>query len=614
MRTDHSWFSDRASTIWKARPGRSFLVVTPHGCNETSASSIVKAWCQTHFTPPSPYINCETVYITIVSDDLTDSRHFAKRLASAIQRACDTKIEFDKETYTTDIVLDAIEAALACGKYPVMLVTRFHAFAQIKDGGMNSVLSQLRTLEMDGKLTTITFSPMTYNSIRRTMDGSHAFLNSVYGDAHDEASISPISRAEFTTAADSFGIPQSSANEAFSLGGGPDSIFEALIDGLISGTNDLVAHCVKRCDVAIGEFLSKTLDNRELFDGQLLGGLCIGRLELHEEAAILTNSGRDFLSKRSKGGALVCSSPVLSRWILSKRAGTWGAYGACIQALREDDWRTATEAADALPKVSSRLEAFRQVARLHAALVVDVDRPFFGIDWAQAWSALSKIDVAQPEFVGLKEMMLDLKRWFSAVRCLGADRMQADKIALASTSSDVRNAMQFLTRRFVTEISARGEGSHLLGLINVPEMILQAISVGVLDIDFSNAPEEFEQADYQQFFCGAGEFQFPKPGTKIALGSLIVIVPCLLQRKGLLPGGSLTNSKAIVKLQGRLIDRVRNPASHTLVDFAVSDLKLLRDVCIDWTSQWISIDRDEVLHRSRDFPSVKYLESILCPD
>ena len=48
-----------------------------------------------------------------------------------------------------------MEAAIEAGAYPILMIERFHAFANIRDGGMASMLSRLRSIESDGQMTTL---------------------------------------------------------------------------------------------------------------------------------------------------------------------------------------------------------------------------------------------------------------------------------------------------------------------------------------------------------------------------------------------------------------------------------------------------------------------------
>ncbi|MFL3624173.1 hypothetical protein ABFU27_00670 [Xanthomonas campestris pv. raphani] len=334
MRLGCDWFVRRASKIWSVQHGRSFLVLVPQGCNDEAAAKLVNSWCLENFRPPVAFFDHQPLWISIVSDSQLTSHQVATRIARQINRQCGDDLGTDLDDYPSNIIQGAVDAALSHKRYPILFVRRFHAFASIQDGGMSSVLSQLRSLEMEGCLTTIAFSPMTYAAIRKSVDGSQAFLNSVYGDAHDLAVADPVSRAEFVSYAMSLGVVEQAAQRLFLYGGGPDKVFESLAHALVINEPDPVSYSVNQCSDVIEAFFERTLSEAGASMGSLLSALSVGKLDMSEEAFLKSNPMHNFFAKTDGVGRLVCNAAILTRWIWSNRAGRWSGYAGCLSFLR----------------------------------------------------------------------------------------------------------------------------------------------------------------------------------------------------------------------------------------------------------------------------------------
>ncbi|WP_421575412.1 hypothetical protein [Stenotrophomonas maltophilia] len=614
MRLSCEWFSEKAAKVWAVHKGRSFLVLVPQGCNDESVLRLVETWCMREFQCPSPFIGCQPLSMSLVSDSQLSSHQVAVRIAAQVMRQSGGEINTQSNYYPTDIIQEAIDVALSRNRYPLLFIRRFHAFANIQDGGMSSVLSQLRSLELEGKLTTIAFSPMTYSAIRKSMQGSQAFLNSVYGDAHEQVVIQPISRAEFVSFAIARGVKNHLAQRYFPLGGGPDKVFDSLVNALTL-EEDPLSYSLSHCSETIEAFFERTLCEAGPSRDKLLGSLSTGSLTIPEEAFLKGNPMMGFFATEGMDGRLSCSAKVLSRWIVSSRPGDLGGYATCLSMLRVGEWRSALQIASGISRQDGRQAAFLALVKMVGASSVDLDSPFFGINWDELSKACSDARLAAPHIPGQHKQWVDMVcRWSEIIKTVhGSSRLESDALTLKASDQETRLLLLFLIRRYVREVTRRGYGVEIDDLMNVPEVILQALSVGQCGIDFSSAPELPEDCDFQEYFSGLGQFRRPALGAKLTLANLIVIVPAMLRWRGLLKGSPLTDPIKIRSLQGSLVEHVRNRTSHALVELTVADRQLLAEVCLTWTEAWSSMESkcEGDWGAGVECPTVDDLEAIL---
>lgn len=202
------------------------------------------------------------------------------------------------------------------GAYPIIIIERFHSFAHIADDAMLSMLSCMRSLEHSRSLTTIALSPVDYDVIRREISAALPFVNSAYGDNHDRVVMAPLSNDEFLREALSRGVNANDADALFKLGGGPDCIYEALIDESISGFLNIENRCADRVDVKVQRFLSYAIGSGSEYAALLM------RLasESLEEADV------EFLARRPQ-----CS------FILDRAHNRLRVKGAIIRIVIERD-------------------------------------------------------------------------------------------------------------------------------------------------------------------------------------------------------------------------------------------------------------------------------------
>lgn len=598
MRQSCDWFVQRATVVWKAKRGRSMLVIVPQGCNESDAARLIRNWIKSNFIPPGEFTNRDIICIDLVADILRSCEHFANFFAGKIEQKLHITIDRQSYDYPTDVLQNAVEAALREGVYPLLIIERFHAFAKIRDGGMASILSLLRTLECEGHLTTLAFSPMNYDAIRREMDSEQPFLNSVYGDAHDEVVMKPLERNDFVTEAERRGVDSSTAYKLFNLGGGPDAIFNALLDMSTQDFSTIVELCADRVGVTIDCFLSRAFPELP-DDDPLIGNLGVGRLSAAQTALLLAHPLSEFLCKRNKYGNIVCSSPIIARRILGNGSPLWSQYERCVAAIEIDDYTAAAKTVEFLNDQDPRLVAFRGLVMLRAALNVIPNRGLLGIDWpaaARAMKILRSIDQA---------ILKDFMAWLSVVeeaidiviRSDDGHRLQIDKLTRNASDKAVRLVLLFMMDGLVQAATKFIEPSERVNnLVNLPEAILQTLGAGFCDINYATPPRKLPVGSYDEYFSSQEEFVYPTGGNKLALRSLMVIVPALLREKHVVGACALINPIQIKRLQQTLVDSVRNAASHTIVDFTVKDGIQLQKLCRVWLDEWCKMEGFDVIN------------------
>ena len=590
MRQTCDWFSRRAEIVWNAKPGRSMLVIVPHGCEESMAARLVGQWVTENFVLPSAYANHRATCIDLVADELVSSKYFASAVARNIARQLGIEIEGDDDDQPTDVLQNAVESALGAGAYPILKIERFNTFARIKDGGLISVLSRLRTMESDGQLTTLAFSPMSYDAIRRTMEGEQPFLNSVYGDMHDQAVMTPLAREDFLAEANRRGVRPDIAHRLFKLGGGPDVIFHHLLDASLGGDRASVEQCAERVGPTIDRFLNRAFP--ELSDADpLIDNLAIGCLNPAQQAHLLNHPLADFLCKRKDTNEVVCSSPIIARRILARGLPIWSRYGACVKAIEAEDYEGAAELAANLSDDHPRLAAFRELVLLRGALtaVVPLHRGLLGLDWQGASEATKRLRGIDP--ATLSQFAPWLKVVEQSVQIVlkltGDPRLRADHLTRRASENEVRHVLLFMMEGLIRATPQLLEpAAKVQALVNLPETILQTLAAGFCGIDFSNAPSDFPAADYDAYFGGRGPFRIPRKGDKLNLGHLIVIVPALLAERQTSGAKLLKDAKQMKPLQQKLSDTIRNASSHTYSSFLKEDAQFLQELCRLWINEW----------------------------
>lgn len=591
MRQSCSWFAARAAMVWRARPGRSMLLLVPHGCDEPATAAQVASWTADNFLMPKAYGEHTPLIIRLTSDTFATSQSFAVSLAREVGKALGAPIEIDKHDYPTEIIESAVQGALSAGRLPVLILQRFHAFATIPDGGMGSVLAGMRELEHVSQLTTLAMSPATYDDIRSQMASEFPFLNSVYGDNHDRAIMEPLDRAQFVADATARGIAPARANRLFALAAGPDDLCNAILDHHHLDGTELASACIADKAVTLDKFVKRSFPKVSADD---LGSLALARLGRPKEAHLRANPLWRFIARETPSGGLACASPILAHYFLKQGETVAQSYERCLAGYAAGHFELASEIASTLCDSHPRLKSFRDLVTARAALESQPDRGFLGIEWERASMALNGLsgsDVLPEAARGWAERMV---RWTSLVRRhgdAGGGRSEASLLARASADPEVRLALLYTLSGLVTNTSAEHAPNSLISkLINVPETILQAMACGLCSIDIFRSPAAFPAADYERFFGGKPPFRLPAEGKKMMLSTLLVAVPALLPVQLGRITEPFSNPDVIRPLQQKLVDRLRNIASHTIADFPEADARYLSGLCSEWLDAWARLE------------------------
>lgn len=607
MRRSCEWFSDRADMIWRAQPARSMLLLVPQGCDETAASTLVREWTLRNFKLPSAYKDHSPVCVALTSDSMQSCAHFANTFAKRLCRPLSIELEADPDDYPTDTIQLAVEGLLDAGYYPIIVIERFHAFALIKDSGMTSVLSGMRSLEHAGQLTTLAFSPLTYTMIRRLMQDGQPFLNSVYGDNHDQAFMTPISREDFVQYAIDRGITHGRANWLYVRGGGPDAVYSTLIDVSSSPDSLIIEKCIDRIGDTLDKFLERSFATGVEDQDLILSTLAVGRLLKQQVSFLASNPLSPFLMKKTADGNTVCSSQILARKILRRDQPKWSLYGECLQAIGSGEYQKAGDIARCLEDDDSRLTVFKNVVLLRSALFSRPGLGLLGIEWGVVGRLADNIIDSKSRVPDdILEWTHSVSEWANLIVNNGEgaiNRLQVDALTSLAANKNVRIVVLYMVYSFVKEVSLlESPSQRILHLVNIPEAILQTIASGFCDIDYKKPTEPFPEANYSEFFSGVSEFLVPSPNQKMTLTSLLVVVPALLSFRELKNCEAFTDRKNIKSLQQKLVDCVRNPASHTIVDFLEKDSRFLLELCLNWVESWI---RMEGFQEFDDLPVVR---------
>lgn len=591
MRQSCSWFAERAAMVWRARPGRSMLLLVPHGCDEPATAAQVANWTADNFPMPKAYGEHRPLIIRLTSDTFPTSQSFAVSLAREVGKVLGAPIEIDKEDYPTDIIESAVQGALTAGRLPVLILQRFHAFATIRDGGMGSVLAGMRELEHVSQLTTLAMSPATYDDIRSQMSSELPFLNSVYGDNHDRAIMEPLDRSQFVADATARGIAPARANRLFALAAGPDDLCNAILDHHQLDGTELASACIADKAGTLDKFVKRSFPKVSAED---LARLALARLDRPKEAHLKANPLWRFIARETPSGRLACASPILGHYFLKQGETVAQSYERCLAAYAAGHFELASNIASTLCDNHPRLRAFRNLVTARAALEAQPDRGFLGVDWERATNALNGLagsDVLPDAARGWSKRMGSWVRLIRRHGDAGGGRSEASLLARSSTDAEVRLALLYTLSGLVRNTSAeRAPNSLISTLINVPETILQAMACGLCSIDIFRSPATFPDADYDRFFGGQAPFRLPAEGQTMTLATLLVAVPALLPVRLGRVTEPFSNPDVIRPLQQKLVDRLRNIASHTIADFPEADARYLSGLCSEWLDAWARLE------------------------
>ena len=232
----------------------------------------------------------------------------------------------------------------------------------------------------------------------------------------------------------------------------------------------------------------------------------------------------------------------------------------------------------------------------------------FGINWVEIGNSLARIRNIKSPCLDEHQPWLDvLTSSHDLLVNKLSGRFQADRLARLSSSKDVRLLLLFMIDGLVSSAAKIPEASAQINLIvNVPELILQTLASGFCNVDYLNPPKEFPDAEYDKYFDSLNDFVLPETSQPMTLRSLLVVVPAILAKYEIEGAFLLINPNATKPLQQKLIDTVRNPASHTIADFKQKDSQYVHKICEDWLSEWC---RMEGLISTAELPIIKLAPS-----
>lgn len=598
MRTDHLWFQQRLSFQGRAQPARSCLLVVPPGSDTPQVQREVVNWLSSNASIASAQKNRRAAIVRVTVDTVSSSTHFVRRFGRELGRSVRSVTEVSGGTYAAEDIENFVHAAQAEGAHPFLVVDRFHAFASIADDQLLSVLSTMRQLEHDGHLTTIAISPMNYREIRAQLSeqGRFPFVNSAYGDNHDQAIMPPLTRSEFVAAAAAEGVNETRAQALFAYVGGPDNVHAAVIRAELEGKEDLVGRAARILgdslerffDVAIGPLATDKEDLRlRVATGQLLPShiAYLKSLDLFR-----------FLLKEGKGGKTVVASPVIGHLLLRGKEGPWIAYAKVLEAISNHRLAEAARQVALLDQKEPHLEAFACLVTMLAA-VHDSDKGgLLEIDWKTAHNIGLKLLSSKLPIDPFRPWINQLVRWGElvdgAVDAGQGRGARLDILGQKAKDPDVQNLFGYALRVFLDRVKRSGSpGEQVRAAGSIPESILQAL-LASLNIDPLNAPRELPDLDYQRFFGNREQYIRPKHGARLDLTHLLVIVPALLevQCADFRDEIHLCDPSFVKPLHQTLVANMRNKTAHTYADeddkAAAAFFKTCYDLIADATAVW----------------------------
>lgn len=587
MRTDHSWFVSRLQTIWRARPGRSCLLVVPPGCDTHATAGHVTDWILAN--DPSEEIgeNRRALMINVPVDAASSSEHFAERLKRDFARELSDNADLGRGDYPADRIENLVESSQAEGRHPIFVFNRFHAFAAIADHQLLSVLATLRQLEHDGQLTTIAISPTNYQVLREQLSarGQFPFVNSAYGDNHDLVVIPPLTRAEFVAAAVEAGMTEPQAFQLFSVCGGPDAVHHALINAALSGSDEVVERAARSLNGKLEKFFDLAIGPIALDRDDLRLRVATGQLQPPHVAYLQHIDLSAFLLTANRTGGFAISSPVLARLLLVGREGPWVAYARVIESLDNLAFGEASRQAALLDRDTTNLEIFAGILDMLAA-IHDSDRGgLLEIDWKSARKAGRRLLSKQwplGNFGGWIDQIIGwADRVAKAVDSGQGPGSRLDVLIHRTDDADGRGLLLYAFDVFLGRVRRTGTpGEQVRAAGSVPESIMQAISVAV-GLDPLQAPDTLPDLDYQRFFGGLGEYLSPEPGSKLDLTHLLVLVPALVEHR--YPSHReefrLCDASFVAPLHQKLVARLRNATAHTYAELDGATATFFFETC-----------------------------------
>jgi len=415
------------------------------------------------------------------------------------------------------------------------------------------------------------------------------FVNSAYGDNHDRAVMTSLSREEFVAAAASSNVENALAHRLFVIGGGPDAVYQALIDVAMDGEADILERCVSRLGDGLDRFLEYTFAEPGYDRETLLARLALGCLRPIEEAFVSKHLLFNFLAKKDANGRIMSSTPVLSRVILRRGRQGWHVFEDCLKALASSDYSTAHALAANVDRTAPHLRAFCGIVDILVSLKMKNQTGLLGIDWTRIRITGQQLLDQDIPLLQHRPWVETLTRWARVIYreavAPETGRPQLDTLTVRAAESDIHELLVFSMFVYLNRVRQSAAHADLVqAIVSLPEAILQALAAAHCGIDFKNAPENLPALDYNRFFGAQSDFRLSRAGSKMELTSLLVVVPALMSYL-LAPErrpADLCEPTKIRPLQQKLVDRLRNPSAHGYCDFTESDAKELVKLCTKW--------------------------------
>ena len=590
MRTDHNWFIKRLQTIWKARPGRSCLLVVPPGCDKYAVAGHVTNWIRGNDPSSTMGENRCALLVNISVDGTSSSVHFADKIKSEFARELLDNADLGRGDYAADRIENLVEASQAEGRHPILVINRFHAFAAIADNELLSVLATLRQLEHDGQLTTIAIGPTNYQILREQLaaKGQSPFVNSAYGDNHDLVVMPPLTREEFVAAAVEAGISKPRAFELFSVCGGPDDVHTAIINAAVISPDNVVGRATHALNGRLEKFFELAVGPITHDRNDLRLRVATGRLQPTHIAYLRHLDLSPFLLVPNKNGGLTLSSPVLGRLLLAGREGPWIAYARVIESLDSRAYGEAARQAELLDRDTVNLEIFLEILNMLAAIHDSERGGLLEIDWKGAQQAGRRLLKSKWPLGDFGGWIAQIVRWAdrvaNAVDSGQGPGSRLDILIGNIDDDDGQNILVYAFDVFLRRARRAGTtpGEQVRAAASVPESVLQALSVA-LGLDPLSAPDALPDLNYQRFFGRREKYILPAHGSKLDLTHLLVLVPALitLRYPSHCDEFRLCDPKFVVPLHQTLVAQLRNATAHTYSELDSSASTFFFKTCIN---------------------------------
>lgn len=509
-----------------------------------------------------------------------------KRIGLLLGKACSVKMNAGGLEDPSDYLLELVEQALEMGVYPILIIERFHAFVDIVDDHLLSTLSTLRSLEHEFQITTIAISPISYAQMRKQMAPTSAFVSSSYGDNHDRAVPTPLSKEDFVASAILRGLKTGEAYRLYQLGGGPDLFYERLIEAKLSGEADMIGATLASLGDHVATFMKRSFSEIMDGSGEILARLGLGALTLADQSILQANALKAFVVKETATGS-VASTPILARWAIMNGQPDWRGYELSMEALQAKDYERASACLSEMHHAHPRLKCFSDVVNLLATLGRGVDIGMLSVEWDRVGRSATLVAGNEHTPVNVRNWACQLEGYSKMIAAAfgKGERAQLDKLTVLADDSLHEAMLIYFVSAFIEKVKKlQSATAKVKALATVPEAIMQGIGAARCNIKYTSAPELDQSLPYADFFAGPGKFRVPEVGAKLDLTALLVVVSASL--RGTAPDTILSDRTKVVKLQSKLVQHVRNPYAHTSAVYDEQDAQYLIDVSEDLMFAW----------------------------